>query len=56
VAEKQTVYEEFPIPLINRLEKHQLTSSTMLNADQKKQAEVLKDWVMETTKMALPQE
>ncbi|XP_060557066.1 E3 ubiquitin-protein ligase rnf213-alpha-like [Ruditapes philippinarum] len=56
VAEKQTVYDQFPIPLINRLEKHHLTSSTMLDADQMEQAELLKDWIMEKTKLALPQD
>ncbi|WAR07205.1 R213A-like protein [Mya arenaria] len=30
VAEKQTVYKKFPIPLINRLEKHFLTVNTIL--------------------------
>jgi len=30
VAEKQIVYEKFPIPLINRLEKHYMAMSTML--------------------------
>ena len=30
VAEKDKVYEKFPIPLINRLEKHVVTTTTML--------------------------
>ena len=33
VADKTTVYDEFPPPLINRLEKHILTNSTILSAD-----------------------
>ena len=33
VADKITVYNEFPPPLINRLEKHILTNSTILSGD-----------------------
>ena len=33
VADKTTVYNQFPPPLINRLEKHILTMSTILSAD-----------------------
>ena len=33
VADKNTVYDQFPPPLINRLEKHILTISTILSAD-----------------------
>ncbi|XP_064634464.1 E3 ubiquitin-protein ligase rnf213-alpha-like [Lineus longissimus] len=34
VAEKEVVYKEFPIPLINRLEKHVLSMTTMLTEKQ----------------------
>ena len=33
VADKTTVYDKFPPPLINRLEKHILTNSTLLSGD-----------------------
>ena len=33
VADKTTVYDQFPPPLINRLEKHILTMSTIISAD-----------------------
>ena len=47
VAEDSEVYEKFPIPLINRLEKHFLGMETMLDHDQKKIVAELKDWVRE---------
>lgn len=34
VADKQVVYERFPIPLINRLEKHYVTIDTLLTPEQ----------------------
>ncbi|XP_021342051.1 E3 ubiquitin-protein ligase rnf213-alpha-like, partial [Mizuhopecten yessoensis] len=44
VAEKQVVYDKFPIPLINRLEKHFLNVSTMLTEQQLELAERLEKW------------
>ncbi|XP_053396018.1 E3 ubiquitin-protein ligase rnf213-alpha-like [Mercenaria mercenaria] len=44
VAEKQTVYEKFPIPLINRLEKHFLTINTMLTTEQQNLVKKLESW------------
>jgi len=44
VAEKKVVYEKFPIPLINRLEKHFLAMETMLTEDQRKLADELQQW------------
>jgi len=38
------VYEKFPIPLINRLEKHILTMSTILTEDQIDVADELTKW------------
>ena len=35
IAEKKTVYDKFPLPLINRLEKHIVDTSTVLNERQK---------------------
>ncbi|XP_052808702.1 E3 ubiquitin-protein ligase rnf213-alpha-like isoform X1 [Mya arenaria] len=44
VAEKQTVYKKFPIPLINRLEKHFLTVNTILNDIQQRLVLELEEW------------
>ncbi|KAK2553290.1 E3 ubiquitin-protein ligase rnf213-alpha [Acropora cervicornis] len=44
IAEKEVVYNTFPIPLINRLEKHFLVTSTSLRADQMELVEKLKTW------------
>ncbi|XP_053396335.1 E3 ubiquitin-protein ligase rnf213-alpha-like isoform X2 [Mercenaria mercenaria] len=44
VAEKQTVYKKFPIPLINRLEKHFLTINTMLSSEQQQVVKKLEEW------------
>ncbi len=47
IAEKAAVYDSkrFPIPLINRLEKHFLNSSIMLNKEQLELVEVIEKWV-----------
>ncbi|CAC5422253.1 RNF213 [Mytilus coruscus] len=45
VAEKEIVYKKFPIPLINRLEKHVLSLRTMLSETQFNLAEQLNEWV-----------
>ena len=45
VAEKDVVYKRFPIPLINRLEKHLLVMSTGLTEDQARLVKKLEDWV-----------
>ena len=45
VAEKDVVYKRFPIPLINRLEKHLLVMSTGLTKSQARLVEELEDWV-----------
>ncbi|KAK3585576.1 hypothetical protein CHS0354_036763 [Potamilus streckersoni] len=44
VAEKNVVYKKFPIPLINRLEKHFLTVNTILTREQSHLAEELEKW------------
>ncbi|KAI8513635.1 hypothetical protein Bbelb_079590 [Branchiostoma belcheri] len=44
VAEKDIVYERFPIPLVNRLEKHFLAISTVLTPQQKAIADRLEGW------------
>ena len=45
VAEKDVVYKRFPIPLINRLEKHLLVMSTGLTEHQARLAKELENWV-----------
>ncbi|CAG0886586.1 unnamed protein product [Cyprideis torosa] len=45
VAEDKEVYEKFPVPLINRLEKHFLGMETMLTAEQAVIVDNLKQWV-----------
>ena len=56
IEEKQTVYDEFPIPLINRLEKHILDMSSILTHDQLHLVNHLKDWLehFTNTRKALP--
>ena len=44
VAEKQDVYKKFPIPLINRLEKHFLATTNMLTDVQIHIAKKLDEW------------
>ncbi|KAH3728218.1 hypothetical protein DPMN_054169 [Dreissena polymorpha] len=44
VAEKQIVYKKFPIPLINRLEKHFLTINSILDERQIHLAKKLQEW------------
>jgi len=45
IAEKDKVYDKFPIPLINRLEKHLVTTSTILLPDQQKVLRRLEQWI-----------
>ena len=47
IAEKAAVYDSkrFPIPLINRLEKHFLNASTMLNARQLELVNEIEKWI-----------
>ena len=45
IAEKDKVYDKFPIPLINRLEKHLVNISTILLTDQQKALNTLKQWI-----------
>ncbi|KAM4890524.1 E3 ubiquitin-protein ligase RNF213 [Sylvia borin] len=49
IEEKEVVYKHFPIPLINRLEKHYLDISTMLDAGQREAVRELKRWVQDFT-------
>ncbi|XP_056587886.1 E3 ubiquitin-protein ligase rnf213-alpha-like [Triplophysa dalaica] len=45
IEEKDIVYKQFPIPLINRLEKHYLDINTVLSREQKDLVQKLEHWV-----------
>ncbi|XP_071066939.1 E3 ubiquitin-protein ligase RNF213 isoform X2 [Dasypus novemcinctus] len=45
IEEKDVVYQQFPVPLINRLEKHYLDINSVLEKWQKDIVEKLKTWV-----------
>ncbi|TRY85502.1 hypothetical protein DNTS_016006 [Danionella cerebrum] len=45
IEEKDIVYKQFPIPLINRLEKHYLDLNTVLKTEQKGIVKKLETWV-----------
>ncbi|PFX19443.1 E3 ubiquitin-protein ligase RNF213 [Stylophora pistillata] len=51
IAEKDVVYNSFPIPLINRLEKHFLVTLTSLSPKQKKLVQKLRTWASEFAKV-----
>jgi len=55
VAEKKVVYEKFPIPLINRLEKHFLAMDTMLIEDQRQLTDDLQHWAEQFRDTGQPQ-
>ena len=46
VEEKSTVYEAYPIPLINRLEKHVLELSSVLSNANRSLKKLLRNWVV----------
>ena len=45
IAERDTVYEKFPTPLINRLEKHFLLTSSILKDWQLEVLAEFKEWI-----------
>ncbi|XP_051243364.1 LOW QUALITY PROTEIN: E3 ubiquitin-protein ligase rnf213-alpha-like [Dicentrarchus labrax] len=45
IEEREVVYKQFPIPLINRLEKHYLDIHTVLKTEQKRMVTELEKWV-----------
>ncbi|XP_032900200.1 E3 ubiquitin-protein ligase rnf213-alpha-like isoform X1 [Amblyraja radiata] len=51
IEDKDVVYKQFPIPLINRLEKHSLDMSTVLTLQQRGIAQRLEVWVGEFVSM-----
>ena len=51
IAEKATVYEKFPTPLINRLEKHFVLMSSILSTKEKTIMEHLQLWIQNFSKV-----
>ncbi|XP_044037270.1 E3 ubiquitin-protein ligase rnf213-alpha [Siniperca chuatsi] len=45
IEEREVVYKQFPIPLINRLEKHYMDIHTVLKTEQKRMVDELERWV-----------
>ncbi|XP_037333444.2 E3 ubiquitin-protein ligase rnf213-alpha isoform X2 [Pungitius pungitius] len=45
IEEREVVYKQFPIPLINRLEKHYLDIQTVLKTEQKQMVDDLEEWL-----------
>ncbi|XP_042360235.1 E3 ubiquitin-protein ligase rnf213-alpha [Plectropomus leopardus] len=45
IEEREVVYKQFPIPLINRLEKHYLDIHTVLKSEQKRIVNELEKWL-----------
>ena len=54
IAEKNVVYSKFPIPLINRLEKHYLVTSASLSSPQKVLVDKLQEWVKSFSHVDIP--
>ncbi|XP_063784592.1 E3 ubiquitin-protein ligase RNF213 isoform X2 [Pseudophryne corroboree] len=49
IEEKEVVYKDFPIPLINRLEKHYLDINTFLKKEHKVIVQELETWIEDFT-------
>ena len=54
IEDKNIVYNEFPIPLINRLEKYIFTTESILDGDQKAAAYRLNEWVQHFSAIDIP--
>ncbi|XP_041095708.1 E3 ubiquitin-protein ligase rnf213-beta [Polyodon spathula] len=52
VEDQNKVYTQFPVPLINRLEKHHLDRSAVLTPQQQRTLQRLKKWVREFAQVA----
>lgn len=55
IEEREVVYKQFPIPLINRLEKHYLDIQTVLKTEQKRMVEELEKWVQQFVTLNIQQ-
>ena len=54
VAEDADVWDKFPIPLVNRLEKHYLGMETMLNPEQLELVNQMKQWTKLFSEVRIP--
>ena len=54
IAERDVVYSKFPIPLINRLEKHYLVTSASLSSAQTAVVIRLQEWVTKFSCVNVP--
>ena len=54
VAEDTDVWDKFPIPLVNRLEKHYLGMETMLNPEQLELVNQMKQWTKLFSEVRIP--
>ncbi|KAK2555497.1 E3 ubiquitin-protein ligase rnf213-alpha [Acropora cervicornis] len=54
IAERDVVYSKFPIPLINRLEKHYLVTSTSLSPQQQNIVGRIREWVLKFSTVDIP--
>lgn len=54
IAERDVVYSKFPIPLINRLEKHYLVTSASLSSAQRAVVLRLQEWVTRFSHVNIP--
>lgn len=52
IAEKETVYEKFPTPLINRLEKHFVLTTTVLSKWQEEVLGILETWIKDFSEIS----
>jgi len=56
IAEKKTVYEKFPTPLINRLEKHFVLTSSVLTEGQLNVLHHFQKWIYQFSNVTTPSE
>ena len=49
IAEKKTVYEKFPTPLINRLEKHFVLTSSVLTEEELDVLHLFQEWLQQVS-------
>ena len=54
VAEDTDVWDKFPIPLVNRLEKHYLGMETMLKPEQLELVNQMKQWTKQFSEVRIP--
>ena len=54
VAEDKDVYDKFPIPLVNRLEKHYMGMETIMDTKFHPSVERLRNWVTEYCEVKMP--